>query len=884
MSWKRAWRKRVREVQTLSSGSPRRRTSYRSRRLLRARLISRLSLFGLLAVVAGVLLTAFLFIWYARDLPRPDRIVRREGFATKIYDRNNELLYDVYAEERRTPVKLEEVPLYLRQATVAIEDKHFYAHRGFDPTGWMRAMINIVVHRKLQGGSTLTQQLVKNVLLTPERTLTRKIKEFILAVQIESRYSKDQILQMYLNEAPYGGTAWGVEAAAEVHFNKKVSDLTLVESAILAGLPQRPSAYSPFGEDPQAYIWRTEQVLRRMREDGYINSEQEKEAKKQIEEVEFATEGPNFRAPHFVMYVKKLLEERYGVAMVEGGGLRVTTTLDLDLQEEAQEAVTKEIAKVEGIHITNGAALVMDPQNGEILAMVGSKNYNDPDYDGKVNVTLSLRQPGSAIKPVTYVTAFKKGYTPSSLIMDVKTSFPGGDKPEYVPVNYDGQYHGPLQVRYALGSSINIAAVKMLAMVGIRDMLQTAWELGFTTLEPTQENLNRLGLSVTLGGGEVRLLEMVGAYSAFANGGYKVAPTAILKVTDKDGRVLEENKPEKGRRVLTEEQSFLINHILSDNIARLITFGENSLINIKGMQVAVKTGTTNDKRDNWTVGWTPSIITGVWVGNNDNTPMKQVASGVSGAAPIWRRIILESLKGKSQGGFVAPGGVVAAEVDRVSGYRAHDGFPSRMEYFIKGTEPQGEDPVHVKLKLCRSESKLATPVDIARGDYDEKEYLIFKENDPLTDEDRWQKGIDEWLAGQTDERYHPPTEYCGTSGQIEVRIEEPEDRSQVGSSFQVVVRPISVNKIKKVEIFIDGDKKATITSPPFERDFTLSDGTYTIKAKAEDNKGNSGEREIKIGVNLPWDWSPSPTPTPTIPVTPTPTPSPTPTLIPTPTP
>jgi len=875
MAWKRSWRKSVREVDYYRRRSVRGLSSYRSPRLLRARLISRLSLFGLLSVVAGVLLVAILFIWYAKDLPQPDRVVRKEGFATKIYDRNNELLYDVFADQRRTPVKLEEIPLYLRQATIAIEDKNFYKHGGFDPTGWMRAVMNIVVQRKLQGGSTLTQQLVKNVLLTPERTVTRKIKEFILTVQIERRYNKDQILQMYLNEAPYGGTAWGVESAAEVYFNKKVSDLSLVEAVILAGLPQRPSAYSPFGQDPKAYIWRTEQVLRRMKEDGYITFDQERQAKEQLSQVEFATEATNFRAPHFVMYVKKLLEDRYGARMVEQGGLKVTTSLDLELQEKAQEIVSQEIAKNEGIKITNGASLVMDPQTGEILAMVGSKNYNDPNYDGKVNVTLSLRQPGSAIKPVTYVTAFKKGYTPATLLMDVRTVFPGGDKPEYIPVNYDGQYHGPLQVRYALGSSINLPAVKMLAMVGLREMLETAWEMGFTTLEPTQENLSRLGLSVTLGGGEVRLIDMVSAYSAFANGGFKVSPIAILKVTDKDGKVLEENKPTKGARILTEEQAFLINNILADNIARLITFGENSLINIKDREVAVKTGTTNDKRDNWTVGWTPSIITGVWVGNNDNTAMKEVASGVSGAAPIWRRIILEALSGKPKTNFAIPGGIVSAEVDKVSGYRSHDGFSSRMEYFIKGTEPQGDDPIHSKLKICRGQGKLATPIDIARGDYEEKEYFIFKENDPLGEaENKWQKGIDEWLAGIADERYHPPSDYCSTSGQIEVRIEEPNDRQQVGSSFRVVVRPISVNKITLVEIEVNGEKKASITSPPFERDFTLSNGPYTIKARAKDEKDNSGDREIKIGVNVPWDWSPTPSPTPTIPVTPTPSPTP----------
>ncbi|MFZ5366326.1 MAG: penicillin-binding protein [Patescibacteria group bacterium] len=866
MSWKRIWKRRISQLGAYASPSP-------YRRISGIRFISNLSLLGFLAIVILTFITAFLFIWYAKDLPRPDKIVRREGFSTKIYDRQENLLYDVFSTQRRTPVELSEVPLYLREATIAIEDKDFYKHQGFDPKGWLRAVYNIFIHRKLQGGSTLTQQLVKNVLLSSERTLTRKIKEFILAVQIERKYTKDQILQMYLNEAPYGGTAWGVEAAAEVYFGKKVSQLTLVESAILAGLPQRPSLYSPFGQDKESYKWRTEQVLRRMREDGYISRELEIAAKKEIAKVEFAPKGTSFKAPHFVMYVKKLLEERYGERMVEQGGLKVVTTLDLDLQEKAQVAVSEEITKVEKLHITNGAALVLDPKTGEILAMVGSKNYDDPNYDGKVNVTLSLRQPGSAIKPVTYATAFKKGYTPSALLMDVKTSFPGGDKPEYIPENYDGKFHGQLQVRYALGSSINVPAVKMLARVGLRDMLEQAYDMGFTTLEPSQENLSRLGLSVTLGGGEVRLLDMVSAYSAFANGGLKVMPTAILKVTDHSGKVLEEGKPIQGRKVLTPEQAYLISNILSDNEARLITFGSRSSLYFENRQVAVKTGTTNDKKDNWTVGWTPSVIVGVWVGNNDNSQMKEVASGVSGASPIWRRILSTALEGKPKEDFPVPQGIVSAEVDSVSGYRAHDGFPSRVEYFIKGTEPTGEDPVHVKLKVCKASGKLATPVDIARGDYEEKEYFVFKEDDPTVapgGENKWQKGIDEWLATQSDSRYHPPTDYCESQNQIEVRIKEPEDHAQVGSSFRVKVEPVSLNEIVLVEIYVNGENKASMTSIPYERDFTLPDGIYTIKARVRDSKGNEGEREIKIGVNVPWDWSPSPTPTPTLSPTPTP--------------
>ncbi len=864
MSWQRAWRKRTRQVR-----------AYRRLGRSRSALFSRLSFVGFVGFVSLVLFATALFAFYARDLPRPDKIVRREGFATKIYDRDGELLYDVFADQRRTPVTLDQIPDHLKNATIAIEDKNFYKHGGFDPTGFFRALYNIVVHRRLQGGSTLTQQLVKNVLLTPQRTIPRKIKEFILAIQIENRYSKDEILQMYLNESPYGGTAWGVEAAAETYFDKPVSELNLIESAILAGLPQRPSAYSPFGDDPKAYIDRTQAVLRRMREDGYITPEQEKTAVKQLDEVEFATEGLNFKAPHFVMYVKKQLEEVYGQRVVEQGGLKVTTTLDYRIQEEAQKAVTEEIAKVESLHITNGAAIVLDPNTGEILAMVGSKNYNDPDYDGKVNVTLSLRQPGSAIKPVTYVTALKRGYTASTFLMDSPTTFPGGQGlPDYKPVNYDGQFHGPLQARYALGNSINVAAVKMLAKVGLKNMLATGYEMGLSTLEPTTENLRRLGLSVTLGGGEVRLLELAQAYSAFANSGLRVEPISILKVEDQNGRVLEEHKPVSGKRVLSEGEAFVISHILSDNNARMLTFGAHSAIAISGRQVAVKTGTTNDKRDNWTIGWTPQIVAGVWVGNNDNSPMTQVASGVSGAAPIWRRVILAALRDKPNIGFSVPGGVVTAEVDTVSGYRSHDGFPSRAEYFIQGTEPTGEDPIHPMLKLCRGQDKLATPAQVARGDYEQKEYFVFKEDDPVSTDgkNRWQEGIDQWLAGQSDSRYHPPTEYCGDVEELQVIIEEPSNEAQIDSNeVRVKGRVIAKNKVKKIEIFINDDKKETIDDKSrFDKIFTLSQGTYTIKVKAKDEKGKTAEGSVRIGVKVPWDWEPSPTPSPS----PSPSPSP----------
>lgn len=815
----------------------------------------------------GILLVSFLVLpLLALNLPSPDKVVRHEGYATQILDRSGETLYNVYVNQRRNPVGLSDIPLYLRQATIAIEDKNFYKHKGFDVFGILRGFTRIFTRGYAQGGSTLTQQLVKNVLLSSDRTLVRKIKEFVLAIQIETKYSKDEILQMYLNEAPYGGTAWGVEAASEIYFGKKVKDLDLIESAILAGLPQSPSRYSPYSSTPKAYVERTKQVFRRMREDGYITGSQEKNANSDVPNISFQPQGASFKAPHFVQYVQKILTERYGEAAVEQGGLKVTTTLNLALQDKAQGIVSEEIAKVEKQHITNGAVVVINPGTGEILAMVGSKNFNDPNYDGQVNVTTSLRQPGSAFKPFTYVTAFKKGYTASTLIMDVATTFPGGaNNPDYNPVNYDGKYRGPMQLRYTLGNSINMAAVKLLAMVGIKDVLETAYSMGITTLPPTLETLNKVGLSLTLGGGEVRLLDLTDAYAPFMNNGFKVEPLAILKVEDKDGKVLEEAKPEKGKRVISEEQAFLIANILSDNLAREIIFGLNSLLNITGKQIAVKTGTTNDKRDNWTIGGNSQAVVGVWVGNNDNTPMLSVASGVSGASPIWRKVLLEALKDKPNVSFDIPSNIVSANVDFVSGYRSHDGFPSRMEYFIKGTEP-GDDTIHMMLKICKTDGKLANPSDIAGGNYDQKEFFIFKEEDPTSgvgQANKWQEGILNWLNGQSDARYHPPNDYCGTANPVNVEFVNPKDQTQISSPFTMEVRAESSSDIVKVDFYKDNESSpfATFNTPPYKSEnISLSDGVHTLRAKAKDASGKESDRTITIGINGPWNPPPTPTP------------------------
>lgn len=826
----------------------------------------KLAKFSLLGVVLIFLSSFIIFPLFAFNLPSPDKIVRREGFSTKILDRNGKVLYDIFADQRRTPAEVKDIPDYLKEATIAIEDKNFYKHKGFDPFGMIRGLSRVFTRGYAQGGSTLTQQLVKNVLLTPEHSLLRKIKEFILAVQIERKYSKDEILQMYLNEAPYGGTAWGVEAASETYFGKNVKDLNLVESAILAGLPQRPSVYSPYSAYPDAYKDRTKQVLRRMREDGYITGDQEEGAISQLDVISFLNRGANFKAPHFVQYVQRVLEERYGERIVEQGGLKVTTTLDLDLQEKAQQIVSEEIAKVQdAYHITNGAAVILNPQTGEILSMVGSKDFSAKDYDGQVNVTMSLRQPGSAIKPITYVTAFKEGYTPSTLIMDVPTEFPGGDQPSYKPVNYDGKFRGPMQVRYTLGNSTNVPAVKMLATVGIKKTLETAYDLGLQSLPPTKETLARVGLSLTLGGGEVRLLELTGAYSAFTNQGFKVDPTAILKIEDADGKILEQNEPKKVKRVLTPEQAYLIADILSDNDARLIVFGPNSSLKIPGRQVMAKTGTTNDRRDNWTVGGETQVMVGVWVGNNDNSPMIKLASGISGAAPIWRRIILAALDGKPNFPIEVPGGIVTAAIDSVSGYAAHDGYPSRIEKFIDGTQPR-EDPVHVKLKVCKNDGKLATPSDIAAGNYDEKEFFVFKEEDPTAPpggQNKWQEGILSWLATQSDPKYHPPTDYCGTQNPVNVEFFTPKDRtSNLPNKFSIEVRADSTSSISQVELYVDGTRIRTFTSKPYKEDVTLENGVHTLRAIAKDANGKESDRGITVGVNIAWDYAPTSPPSP----------------------
>lgn len=813
----------------------------------------------LFLLISSLFFGGIVIAYYSRHLPSPTTLIRRDvELSTKIYDRNGELLYGVYGEKDRVLVKLDDVPLYLRQATIAMEDQHFYQHKGFDIEGIIRSIKFIVTGKGLAGGSTLTQQLVKNALLTSERTLTRKIKEFILALQIERRYGKDDILQMYLNEVPYGGQAWGIEAAAQMYFGKHTKDLTLAEAALLAGLPAAPTRYSPYN-DPEAAKWRQEQVLRRMVEDGYITQEEAEQAK--AEELKFKPLGANIRAAHFVMYVRQLLAERYGTKMVEEGGLKVTTTLDVSMQEEAEHIVYDEVNKAKNLLVGNGALLAMDPKTGQILAMVGSKDYFDQSTDGNVNVTLRERQPGSSIKPITYVTAFKQGYTPATVVMDVRTSFPGGEGlPDYTPENYDGKFRGPMQFRYTLGNSINVAAVKVLKLVGIPAMLDTAHALGITTLNEPE----RYGLSLTLGGGEVKLLDMVNAYSTFAAGGIHHQPVAVLKVEDKNGKVLEEWPSSEGRRVLTEEQAYLISEILSDNNARLEAFGEWSPLRIAGYQVAVKTGTTDDKRDNWTIGYTPSLAIGVWVGNNDNSPMHpRLASGITGAAPIWNRAMTAFLPRFPKESFQRPAGIVTATVDKLSGMLPGDGTEeTREEIFIAGTEPTEKDNMHQVLEVCTEDGKLATDACEHAGKVEKKSYIILKAQLP-----EWQEYVDKWVQEvyPDNPQYHPPTEksdiYFGPSGDPSlnevplVEIHSPRNNDEVESDFEVECSVWSPYDEVKVEFYIDGamvgSPLTTLIERPYKKTLHLSDGMsgeHKLTVKGYDSAGNVGESEIKINV------------------------------------
>ncbi|OGM14582.1 hypothetical protein A3D84_05750 [Candidatus Woesebacteria bacterium RIFCSPHIGHO2_02_FULL_42_20] len=663
-----------------------------------------------LILLAGFILIC-MYLFY--DIPSPFNLNSDQiSVSTKLMDRNGKLFYEIYTDERRTPIELTDLPPYVIEATLAIEDKDFYNHHGFSVSGITRAFYNTLFRGKLQGGSTLTQQFVKNALLTQERTIRRKAQEFVLTIAVELVYSKDQILEMYLNQIPYGSTAYGIQAASELYFGKNAEDLSVGEAALLAGLPAAPTRFSPFGANPQSAKVRQELVLAQMREEGFIDKTEETFINN--EKLNYADiEAP--AAAHFSLWVKELLVNKYGEKLVEKGGLRVTTTLDIDLQEFAQETARGEIDDLANFNVKNAAVLVTKPETGEILAMVGSKDWNAEDEDGRVNIIFAKRQPGSSIKPINYALAIKDGkITPSTAITDVPTCFSVTGQALYCPGNYDGSFHGLTQVRFALGNSYNVPAVKVLALNGIENFIGFARDMGITTFEDPA----KYGLSLTLGGGEVRPYDMAVAFAVFANSGVRQNLNPILKVEDWKGKVYEEFDVSKveGIRVLSPDVTFLISHILHDNNARSDAFGAGSLLNVRGHgEVSVKTGTTNDRRDNWTIGYTKDALAVVWVGNNDNTPMKGSVSGVSGASPIWNAVMSEALEKyepeENHPWPKAPDTIIGRSVCWTTGLLSPGSgtCPERFEYFLQNYLPDADSGIRQDIPVDKTTHTVARP-------------------------------------------------------------------------------------------------------------------------------------------------------------------------------
>ncbi len=593
---------------------------------------------GLLLVIGGV------FLWVSTlEIPDLSSFEQRRILqSTKIYDRTGEiLLYDLHQDVRRTIVPFEDISYHIKNATVAIEDDQFYSHFGVDPRAIIRAALSNLTAGDLlggQGGSTITQQVIKNSILENEKRLTRKIKEAILSIKLERFLTKDQILGHYLNESPYGGTIYGVEEASQAFFGKAAKDLSLPEAAYLAALPQAPTRLSPYGNNVDLLDKRQQLVLDRMLINGFITQEEHDVAANTP--VIFQPQAvTGIRAPHFVMYVREQLVEKYGEETLSEKGFRVITSLDWELQKEAERIVAEKAAiNTEKYNASNAGMIALDPQTGDILVMVGSRDYFDEEIDGNFNVTLSARQPGSSIKPMVYASAFTNGYTPDTIVYDVKTQFSTACdtfnqtsvEPCYSPNNYNGKFLGPISLRNALPQSLNIPAVKVLYLTGLRNAIKLTSDLGITTLNDP----DRLGLTLVLGGGEVKLLEHTGAYGVFANEGIKADRRSILRVENSSGTTLEET-PTQTHRVLDRDVALMISDILSDNVARTPLWGSNSLIHFPNRDVAAKSGSTNNLRDAWIMGYTPNLAVGVWVGNNDNSTMGGGLSGLI-ATPMWR--------------------------------------------------------------------------------------------------------------------------------------------------------------------------------------------------------------------------------------------------------
>lgn len=801
---------------------------------------------GGIAILAGFILLAMLVAWYSRDLPDPNNLQERAiAQSTQIYDRTGEhLLYEIHGDQNRTLIKLEELPEYVVWATLVLEDRDFYSHHGFNIQGVMRSVLSNIFKGTRVGGSTITQQFVKNSILSTEKTYTRKLKELILSIQIERKFSKDEILQMYFNEIPYGSTNYGIEAASQSYFGHTAKELTLSEAATLAALPQSPTRYL---NEQEFLMGRRDYALEQMAKLGYITEEEAEIAK--AEEVKIRPRVDNIQAAHFVFYVKEVLTEKYGDRAVEQGGLKVISTLDYDKQGIAERAVREHVEdRGESLGFSNGALVALDPKNGQVLAMVGSKDFFDEKIDGQVNVALRPRQPGSSFKPVVYTQGFIEGYTPETVLWDVFTSFKTAIQP-YEPHNYDLSERGPVTVRMALQGSLNIPAVKMLYLAGIDDVLDFAEKLGYTTFG----DRSRFGLSLVLGGGEVKLIEHTNAYAAFADEGTHHEINPILKVEDPWGKVLEEweESDAGGEKILNEEVARTITNVLSDNNARAAVFGTGSKLQLGTRPVAAKTGTTNDYRDGWTLGYTPSLVAGVWVGNNDNSEMARGVGGSVGAAPIWNRFMNEALEGSEIEYFTAP--------------PANDATKAVL------TGKSAEETV---VKIDKASGRLATEYTpetyVEERTYREAHCILHyvdKDNprgsipsNPSIDPqyDNWEAAVKKWVEEEGGEYVseEPPTEYDDlhvSENKPYVQIILPTDNLTLNSRSITVETNASASRgIGRLEYWIDDVQIGTTWGTDFRGTFQIpnavSKGFHGLIVRAYDDIDNSDFDEVTINL------------------------------------
>ena len=808
--------------------------------------------------------------WLFVDLPAPGELpLRAAAPSSKIYDRHGQLLFEVIDPHlgKHSPLPLDDIPLALQRATIATEDASFYTNPGVELRGIIRAVwINFQGGDVLSGGSTITQQLARNLLFSPQerfqRTLTRKLRESILAWQLARTYSKDEILALYLNEIYYGNMAYGVEAAAQAYFGKSASELDLAECSLLAGLPQAPAIYNPL-VDLDAARRRQRVVLGLMIKQGYVSAREADLAAS--ERLSFAATPFPIRAPHFVTYVWSTLERELGVDALAQGGFEVYTTLDVDLQERGEEIIHRHLDTLRerggpDRNVSNAALLALDPQTGEILVMIGSADYFDSAISGAVNACLALRQPGSAIKPITYAAAFDPEwqrhpdeavtrwgalpFTAATMLVDIRTSFITREGVGYVPLNYDLRWHGPVILREALASSYNLPAVKVLDAIGIDQMVAQARQMGITTFDQATE---RFGLALTLGGGEVSVLELASAYSVFATGGDLVTPTAIRRVLNAQGETVYTPSDDRRTRVMDERVAYLITDILADEWARLPSFGEESALYI-GRPAAAKTGTTTDWRDNWTVGYTPDLVTGVWVGNADNEPMYHV-SGITGAGPIWHDFMVWALKGRPARSFPRPEGLAKVEVCALSGKlpNAHCSH-RRREWFIVGTEPTQECEIHQLYRIDMAtglQATRATPAERVQ----ERVYAVYPPE------------AQAWAIGQGVPQPHaapkPPAISYETSttnhkvAALEIVSPFQMDRYRISGALPVEdqrimieARPGGQGSFVQVSIYVDDEPLESFARPPYRLWWQLQPGEHRIHAVGDTADGNETVSEV----------------------------------------